>query len=183
MISDSLIDQFRAYQKQHVLDLSRSVTLGFGNTIEEDCPNCTYDQVGGTSGATFTDFTGSVTLFSGTPYERIFEARSFRQKCPVCGGKGFFSIPNEIIIQAHVHWDTRSSDTYPNSPAGWSGQNQVKIKTDSTHYDDFLRAKYFIVDGVRVEPSSTPVVRAMKTNDGIVEIWCKTVEIGKETRR
>ena len=140
-------------------------------------------SVGGSSGASFTNFTGSITVFSGTAYEQSFEARSFRQRCPVCKGQGYLSIPNEKTIQSHVHWEVEARGSLPVSVVGLSGQNTVKIKTDSTHYNDYLRAKYFIVDGVRVEPTSTPVIRAMGKADGIVEMWCKTVDTGKETKK
>ena len=183
MIDRSFIDEFRRAQKEHVLDLSRDIVIGFGSTIEEDCPNCTYDSVGGVSGASFTNFTGSITVFSGTAYEQTFEARSFRQRCPVCKGQGYFSVPNEKTIKSHVHWYTAAIDSYVNTTAGLSGQNTVRLKTDSAHYEDFLSAKYFIIDGVRVEPVATPVIRSMGTDDGIVEILCRTVDTGKETSR
>ena len=95
MIDQSFIDEFRQDQKQHVLDLSRDVVIGFGTTTEADCPNCTYDSIDGSSGASFTNFAGTVTVFSGTAYERTFEAKSFQQRCPVCKGQGYFSVPNE----------------------------------------------------------------------------------------
>ena len=183
MIDKSFIDEFRVAQKEHVRDLSRDIVVGFGTTVEEDCPNCTYDSVAGISGASFTNFTGSITVFSGTAYEQTFEAKSFRQRCPVCQGQGYLSIPNEKTILSHVHWVVEARGSLPVSVVGLSGQNTVKLKTDSSHYDDYLRAKYFVVDGVRVEPSSTPVIRAMGTANGIVEIWCKTVDTGKETNR
>jgi hypothetical protein len=184
MIDQSFLDEFRVAQKEHVLDLSQDVIIGYGNSIEEDCPNCTYDGMVGASGASYTEFIGTVTVLSGTPYERTFEAKSFKRRCPICGGKGFFSAPNEKTIKAHVHWDSgRSWETYPNSPAGSSGQNTVKFKADSIYYPDFLTAVYFKVDGVRVEPSSTPIVRAMGSSDGIVEIHCSTVDIKKDILR
>lgn len=184
MIDQSFIDEFRDCQQAHVRDLSRLVTIGFGSNVEEDCPNCTYDYIDGSSGATFTNFSGTVTLFSGTAYERTFESKSFKRHCPVCGGVGYFSIPNEKTIQMHVHWatDQRGYDaTYPVTPIGFSGQNSVKLKTNSSYYSDFSSARYFIVDGIRVEPASTPVIRSIKTDSGIVEIWCRTTDEGKET--
>lgn len=186
MIDQSFIDEFREAQKEHVRDLSRDVVIGFGNTTEEDCPNCTYDGVSGSSGSSYTSFSGTVTLFAGTTHEVTFEAKPFQNRCPRCGGKGYFSIPNEKTLKLHVHWatDQRGYDvTYPNTPAGWSGQNSVKLKADSQHYSDLSRAKYFIVDGVTVEPASTPVIRSMQSDDGIVEIWCRTTSEGKETNK
>jgi hypothetical protein len=180
MIDQSFLDEFRVAQKQHVLDLSKDTVIGYGTSREEDCPNCTYDGVAAASGASFTEFSGTVTVLSGTPYARTFEAKSFRQRCPICGGKGYFSAPNEKTIKAHVRWsDTEKQDSYPNSPAGWSGQHTVKIKADSVYYSDFTNAKYFKVDGTRVEPMSAPVVRSMGSKDGIVEMWCRTVETTK----
>lgn len=182
MIDQDFITEFRVAQKEHVLDLSRTITIGLGNTVEEDCPNCSYDGVSGSSGASFTNFTGTITLFSGTTYEKTFEAKSFKQRCPICGGKGYFSIPNEKPVKAHVHWIIEKT-TLPSSPAGKSGQTTVKIKADSLHYSDFLNAKYFIIDGVTVEPSSVPVIRSMQVADGIVEMFCQTISIGKETNK
>jgi hypothetical protein len=174
MIDQSFIDEFRADQKELVKDLSRDITLGYGSATEANCPNCTYDFVSGGSGASFTNFSGTITLFSGTAYERTYEAKSFKQKCPVCGGVGYLSVPNETIIKAHVFWEIERKGTRVNSPAGWSGQTSVKIKTDSKYHSDFLQAKYFIVDGIRVVPSSTPLIRSMGTADGIIELWCET---------
>jgi hypothetical protein len=180
MIDQSFLDEFQVAQRQHVLDLSKDVLIGSGNSIEEDCPNCTYDGVSGSSGAIFTAFSGTITVLSGTPYARTFEAKSFRQRCPLCGGKGYFSAPQEKYIKAHVHWpDMEKQDSYPYSPAGWSGQHAVKIKANSAYYADFLAAKYFRVDGTLVEPMSSPIVRSMGKADGIVEIWCSTVETTK----
>ena len=49
---------------------------------------------------------------------------------------------------------------------------------------DLLNAKYFMVDGVRVEPSSVPIIRVMgNKTTGIVEIVCRTAETGRETFR
>lgn len=184
MIDRSFIDEFRRDQQQHVLDLSREVVIGFGTTTEEDCPNCTYDSVGGSSGASFTNFTGTVTVFSGTAYEQTFEAKSFRQRCPVCKGQGYLSVPNEETILSHVYWATDQRGynvTLPNSPVGFSGQNSVKLKATSFYYNDYRKAAYFIVDGVRVEPASSPTIRSMGTDSGIVEIWCRTVDTGNKT--
>lgn len=183
MIDQSFIDDFRADQKQLVLDLSRDIVLGYGNSVEEDCPNCTYDSVSDSSGSSFTNFAGTVTVFSGTAYEKTYEAKSFRQRCPICGGKGFLSIPNEVTMKAHVHWEINKEGTYVRTTAGWSGQSAVKIKTDSKYYSNFLQARYFIIDGVRVEPSTPPVIRSMQTADGIVEMWCKTIDTGKEVKK
>jgi hypothetical protein len=183
MIDQAFIDEFRKDQKQHVLDLSRNTIIGYGSSIEEECPNCTYDGVAGASGASFTSFSGTVTVLEGTPYAKTFEAKSFRRHCPVCGGKGFFSAPNEKTIKAHINWADKDRNSYPNSPVGISGQNTVKIKADSIYYDDFLVATYFKVDGVTVEPITTPVIRGMAAADGIVEIWCGTTDTGKAVKK
>jgi hypothetical protein len=178
LISTSFLDKFRVDQKEHVRDLSRSVTLGYGSTTTADCPNCTFDYVSGSSGATFTNFSGTVTLFSGTGYERTFEAKSFKQRCPICGGVGKFSIPYEEVLLMHVYWNyDEKGDTYPTTIIGKSKQLSVKLKTDSIYFNKIATAKYFLVDGVRVEPYATPVVRSMQSTDGIVEIWCRTTEV------
>lgn len=177
MISQTFLDKFKSDQKEHIRDLSRTVTVGYGNTTTADCPNCTFDYVSGSSGASFTSFSGTVTLFSGTAYERTFEAKSFKQRCPICGGVGKFSIPNEEELLMHVYWDYREKGgTYPVSIVGESKQLSVKLKTDSVYFNKVSTAKYFLVDGVRVEPYSTPVIRSMQSTDGIVEIWCRTIE-------
>lgn len=186
MIDSSFLDEFRQAQKEHVLDLSRDVVIGFRSTLEEDCPNCTYDSVGDSSGASFTNFIGLVTVFSGTIYEQTFEAKPFRQKCPICKGVGYFSIPNERIIKSHVYWATDQrgySVTLPITSIGFSGQNSVKLKADSVYYSDYCKAKYFLVDGIRVEPASSPTIRSIGNDNGVVEIWCRTVDEGKETNK
>jgi hypothetical protein len=175
LINPAFLDEFRRDQKEHVRDLSRLVVVGYGNTTTADCPNCTFDYVSNSSGATYTAFTGTVTLFSGTGYERTFEAKSFKQVCPVCGGKGFFAIPNEESILMHVYWyDGEKFGTFPSAPLGRSRQRQVKLKTDSVYYDKLMTAKYFKVDGIEVEPSSDTIIRSVGTTDGIAEVWCTT---------
>jgi hypothetical protein len=182
LIPEAFIAEYTEAQKQLIADLSREIVVGFGSSDEVDCPNCRYDGVSGSSGAQYTAFTGSVVLFAGTPNERTFEAIPFRKVCPVCGGKGFFSVPREESIMAHVKWNAKQPDgTYPDSTVGSEGQDNVRLKTNSLHYEDLLAAKYFVIDGTRVLPYSVPVIRGMQGTDGIVEIWCRTTDSGKET--
>jgi hypothetical protein len=182
LIPPGFIQDFVRDQKQLVKDLSRYILVGFGNALEEQCPNCTYDSVSGGSGASYKAFMGTVTVFSGTSHERTFTTRSFKRVCPICHGEGVIKVPAEKEILCHVYWPTDSS-SYPPSPAGMSGQNKVRLKTDSYYYSDFLSASYFIVDGVKVSPSTTPVIRAMGGTNGIVEIWCETMETSKDVLR
>lgn len=183
LVPVSFLDEYTKLQKQLVLDLSRDVVIGYASNTEEKCPNCYYDHVTGSSSSSFTDFAGTITLFSGTAYERSVVATPFRQRCPICSGQGLLKIPNEQTIPIHVIWETTRTDTYPRSEVGFSGQNVVTLKTNSKYYSDFLEAKYFVVDGVTVAPRSTPVIRGMGSSDGIVEIVCETVTTGKETNR
>jgi hypothetical protein len=183
MIPVEFLEDYRRDQKELVFDLSRDIVVG-SDPVTADCPNCYYDGVAGSSSATPTNFVGSVTVFEGTSEERTYTALSFNNICPICRGKGKLVSANESIIPAHVLWySDKFAKSYPDSPAGYSGQNLIKIKTDSKYYEDFLHAVYFIIDGVRVLPSSTPVIRGMGSDDGIVEMFCKTTEVGKETNR
>ena len=182
MIDDDFLAECRTAQKDHIADLSRPITVGFEDTQEVNCPNCTYDGATGSSGAIYTAFSGTLTLFSGTAYVRTVTATPFNQRCPICKGVGFLYIPNELTIVCHVYW-LSAATTYPDSPVGWLGQNTVKLKTNTQHYGYFVRAKYFVVDGVRVTPYTTPITRSVKLTEGVVEIMCRTTEPGRETRQ
>jgi hypothetical protein len=185
LVPKSLLKEFTKDQKQLVKDLSRSIIIGMGSLLEEDCPNCFYDIITKSSTGEYSGFTGSKTLFAGTAYERIVNAIPFTKSiCPVCKNVGKFSVPNEKSILANYHWETPDGDSLPITPVGQEGQHALIIKTDSKYYADFVNAKYFVVDGVRVEPSSIPIVRVMANKTtGIVEIICRTVETGRETVR
>jgi hypothetical protein len=180
VITPEFINQFKEDQQSHVMALSRSITIGFSHDITEDCPNCTYDNVTDASGSEHTPFSGVITIFSGTAYQRNLTSIAFRLRCPVCGGVGYFSVPNEIAIRAHVVWDTKGKfATYLRTPAGQGTQNIVKIKTHSRHYQDFVNAEYFVVDDKKVKPISVPAIRGMKNPEGVVEVYCATTEVGK----
>lgn len=184
LVPKQLLKEFTKDQKQLVRDLSRPIVLGTGSLLEEDCPNCFHDFVSGSSTSTFSNFTGTKTLFAGTIHERIVTATTFKQVCPICRGAGKLSIPTEKTILANYHWEVPDGDSMPITPVGQEGQHALIIKSDSNYYSDFVNAKYFIVDGVRVEPSSAPIIRVMsKKTTGIVEIICRTVEQGRETAR
>ncbi len=184
LVPKQLLKEFTKDQKQLVRDLSRSIIIGTGSLLEEDCPNCFHDFVSGSSTGTFSNFVGTKTLFAGTAYERVVTATVFKQVCPICRGQGKLSIPTEKTILANYHWEIPDGDSMPITPVGQEGQHALIIKADSKYYSDFVNAKYFIVDGVRVEPSSVPIIRVMGVKtDGIVEIVCRTVEQGKETVR
>lgn len=185
LVPKSLLKEFTKDQKQLVKDLSRPIVIGMGSLLEEDCPNCFYDIVTKSSTGEYSNFTGSKILFAGTAYERTVVGTPFtRSICPVCRNDGKFSVPNEKSILANYHWETPDGDSLPITPVGQEGQHALIIKTDSRYYPDFVNAIYFLVDGVRVEPSSVPIVRVMgNKTTGIVEIICRTSEIGRETVR
>jgi len=184
LVPKQLLKDFTKDQKQLVKDLSRPIVIGMGSLLEEDCPNCFHDFVSGSSTGTFSDFVGTKTLFAGTVYERTVSATPFKQVCPICRGVGKLTVPTEKSILANYHWEVPDGDSMPITPVGEEGQHAIIIKTDSRYYPDFVNAKYFVVDGVRVEPSSVPIIRVMANKTtGIVEIVCRTVERGKETAR
>jgi hypothetical protein len=183
LVPPKFVDDFIKDQKQLIKDLSRSVTLGFPESVTVNCPNCYYDGASDSSTSIWTGLSGDITVFSGTSSEYTVVAKPFRQKCPVCGGTGALSIQRQTTIQAHVKWTNNkiaTDSTYPVTPAGYEGQETVRIRADSRHYDDFVKATYFIVDGVTVKPASPPYIRSMKKADGIVQIVCKTSESGNK---
>jgi len=186
LIPTDFLKNAKDNQRQHVKDMSRDIVIVTGEDLTEDCPNCYYDTVAGTSAASYTGMTGTITIFSGTAYEQTFEAKNFRQICPVCGGEGVFIVPLTITVQAHVRWGTtgnRQSEVLIPSPPGIEGQHKVKLKSHSDYYEDYLNAKYFIVDGINVEADTAPIIRGIGQKDGIVEIWCKTMESGDKRIR
>jgi hypothetical protein len=185
IVPKQLLKEFTKAQKQLVKDLSRPIVIGAGSLLEEACPNCFYDLTNEASTGTHnTRFTGTQVLFAGTIYERTVSAKAFNQKCPVCKGAGKFIIPTEKSILANYHWEIADGESLPITPVGEEGQHALIIKADSKYYPDFVNAKYFMVDGVKVVPSSVPIIRVMGTKtDGIVEIVCRTYEQGRETAR
>jgi hypothetical protein len=183
LVPPQFIKDFRKAQKQLVLDLSRPILIGLGNSLEEGCPNCFYDGYSGASGATFnTSFIAPTTLFAGTTSERIVNPTPFNRICPVCRGEGKLIVPNEESIMAHITWEVSITDTYPSAPPGDVGQHYVMIKADSKYYDDFVNADYFVVDGVRLETVEIPYIRSIKEADGIVEVLCGTVNATKSLK-
>jgi hypothetical protein len=184
LVPTQLLKDFTKDQKQLVKDLSRPIVIGMGSLLEEDCPNCFHDFVSGSSTATFSNFSGTKILFEGTAYSRSVTATPFKQVCPICRGEGKLSVPTEKSIVANYHWEIADGESLPITPVGQEGQHALIIKTDSRYYPDFVNAKYFLVDGVKVVPNSVPIIRVMGTKtDGIVEIVCRTYEQGKETAR
>lgn len=184
LIPTDFLKNAKDNQRQHVRDMSRDIIIITGNEFTEDCPNCYYDSVAGTSSASYTGMSGTITIFSGTAYEQTFEAKNFRRICPVCNGVGYFTIPEQKIILAHIYWTTNQRfETYPESPAGSEGQNTVKLKANSDYYSDFVDAAYFIVDGIEVKAASTPIIRSIGQKDGIVEIWCRTMNSAEKDIR
>jgi len=184
LVPTEFLDAFTEDQRQLINDLSRSIKIGLSPT-KEDCPNCYYDGMAGSSAAIHTSFVGSITVFAGTADERTYTAVPFNNICPICRGKGYLVSSNEKTLSAHVWWysNDKVGQSYPDSPVGYSGQNVVKIKSHSDNYSDFKNALYFVIDGVTVLPSSTPVLRGMGTSEGIVEIFCKTSDSSKDVKK
>jgi len=185
LIPKTFLDDAKKYQRQHVEDMSRDITIVTGEQLTEECPNCYYDTVAGTSSASYTGLAGTITLFSGTAYEQVFEAKNFRQICPVCKGVGSFSIPLTVTIKAHISWEDSASQqsTLVTSSPGIEGQSRVKIKSHSADYNYYLNAEYFIIDGIELLPDTVPIVRGIGQKDGIVELWCKTRQSGDKRIR
>ena len=185
LIPKTFLEEAKKNQRQHVEDMSRDITIVTGDQLIEECPNCYYDTVAGTSAASYTGLTGTITLFSGTAYEQVYEAKNFRQICPICKGVGSFSVPLTITVKAHINWyDSASQQSVLiSSPPGTEGQSRVKIKSHSDNYDSYLRAEYFIIDGIEVLPDTVPIVRGIGQKDGIVELWCKTRQSGDKRIR
>lgn len=186
LIPTTLLNDAKKNQRQHVKDMSRDIVIITGEQLTEECPNCHYDTVAGTSAASYTGLTGVITVFSGTSHQRTFQASNFRQRCPVCKGAGSFSVPLNVTVKAHVNWyDSayQQSRALIPAPPGIEGQNMVKLKSHSDHYETYLKADLFVVDGVEVLPDTTPIVRGIGQKDGIVEIWCKTKVSGDKRVR
>jgi hypothetical protein len=177
LVPSKFIQQFRKDQKQLVLDLSRSIVVGFDSTMVEQCPNCLYDLASASSGAIFSNFTGPAILFQGTPQQMTIYPRPFKQKCPVCRGAGKLTVPFEKTIPAHVTWESTDQETIVAMPVGSYEHHWVVLKSDSKYYQDFADADYFVVDGVKVVPIAVAFIRAIKVADGIVELTCSTSEV------
>ena len=177
MIPQGFLNKFRKAQKQLVLDLSRPVVVGFNSSLVESCPNCFYDSASGSSGAVFTNFSSPVTLFAGTASERVITPKPFKKVCPVCRGEGKLTVAFEKTIKASVLWESSDPTTNIGTSVGEYLHHWVILKSDSKYYPDYIAADYFIVDGVKVDPNSTPYVRSLEVSDGIVEIMCTTVDI------
>jgi len=179
LVPASFKEEFKKFQKQLVLNLSKDIIIGFDSVLVETCPNCFYDHMSESSDAQYNaSFVGTKTLFVGTAYEKIVTSTSFRHLCPVCRGKGILSIPNEKTIKAHVIWELKQES--PDSPVGTLEQDLVSLKADSKYFDDFCSAKYFIVDGRTLVGRDYPVPRGMGSIDGIVEIVCATADSSEE---
>jgi hypothetical protein len=179
MVPSSFKNDYMKYQRQLVYDLSREIILGLDSELTEECPNCFFDQSTQVSSAVRnTDFTGTKTIFEGTPYAVTVTATDFRHTCPICRGKGIFSVPNEKTIMAHVVWELRQDE--PASPAGDAAQDKISIKAHSKYYNDFLQAKYFLVDGRKLLVKDYPISRGMGSSTGIVEVLCVTSDSSKE---
>lgn len=179
MVPTSFKKDFLKYQRQLVKDLSREIIIGLDSELSEECPNCFFDYTTGkSSGVKNPDFVGTKTLFQGTIHEITVTAADIRHTCPVCRGEGKFVVPNEKHILAHVTWQLKQDE--PATPAGDAAQDKIAIKADSKYYNDFLQAKYYIVDGRKLLPKDYPIIRGMGMAKGIVETLCVTSDSAKE---
>jgi hypothetical protein len=177
MIPKSFLNKFRKAQKRLVLDLSRAVIVGYNSAMVESCPNCFYDSASGSSGAVFTNFITPKVVFAGTPNERTISPKPFKKICPICRGDGNLTVNSEKTIMASVLWESSDPTTNIGTSVGEYLHHWVILKADSKYYGDFIAADYFVVDGVKVDPNSTPYIRSLEVADGIVEIMCTTVDV------
>ena len=177
LVPKQLLKDFRKDQKQLVLDLSRSIIVGFDSAMVESCPNCLYDLASASSGAIFSNFVGPAILFQGTPQQMIIYPKSFKQVCPICRGEGKITVPFEKTLPAHVTWESSDPTTIVATSVGNYEHHWVVLKSDSKYYQDYASSDYFIVDGIKVVPIAVPYIRAIKVANGVVEITCTTSEI------
>lgn len=180
MVPIWFIKDYQKIQKQVISDLSRLVIIGLESELVIDCPNCAGDSVTDLSAGIYTAFSGSITVFSGTLYERVITTKPFKNRCSICKGIGKLTAPNEINIPCHVQWGPTSAGSILPSVPGLVGQHAVRIKTDSKYYQLFLKAKYFIVDGIKVLPTVPSRNRGFGTLNGIVEVVATTEEASRE---
>lgn len=183
LIDDPFINEYKAAQRNIIVDLSVDIIVGLA-PLEAECPNCRYTRMDNASIASHRSFVGPITVFSGTSCERTINNTPFRRTCPICKGLGKLQCANEVTIPAMINWDISrfdaSSDHIPDTPAGLSFQKIIRIKTDINYWDFIYKAKYFLVDGIRFESIQAPYKRGMGGQYGAVVAFLGTTEASYE---
>jgi hypothetical protein len=179
MVPSGLSKEIRNKYAQIKNESSKVVFL-YLEPNKTDCPNC-YMTI--SSGASTNVFNASFVAPT-TIYGNVITPISFtRGRCPVCSGKGVIEQENRVGIRSLVRWNPADGDgRLIVTVAGAEGTNVVQLKTSECYYENLRDCKYALVDNIKCELLSPPVMRSLSTQDVIVIAYLSSVNVGSSVR-
>lgn len=145
-----------------------------------DCPNCYMTVSSGASTNTFnSSFTTPVVIYGNTITPTLFT----RGRCPVCVGKGVLEQENRVGVKCLVRWNPSDGDgRMLISSAGVEGINIAQIKASECYFESLRDCKYVMIDSIKCELLSPPVIRHLGYQDVMVIAYFSSVKVGSSTR-
>lgn len=168
-IGDKTKNRFKHSVRDLIQRLSRKV-LVYKQPIKNECKNCYYDKMTGTSTGKCT----SNTIIEADTKQEEWEQTSglsFLQykwfkygRCPVCLGRGYLETKRRTHVDCLVTWnpDQRSfGNTLTFTAAGTEGSTLVQLKTHPKNFDLFKNCYSIVIDGIECRIAAPLLLRGL----------------------
>ena len=160
-IGDDLIAIYQSRIDGLIDQLGKHVLINF-DPIQEICPNCLFDTMGGRS-------IGIYKVGGPTPFSR-------GQKCPYCKGHGFLITERQKCIKALIKWNPKDAATYGVSVR--KHRDIVRFKTFASELDDLIRARFAISNSaisdmikLKVKLIKSPILVGLRESRYCISFW------------
>lgn len=168
-IGNKTKNRFKRSIRDLIKRLSRKV-LVYKQPIKNECPNCYYDKMTGTSTGKCTSTTVAEANAKQTEWEQTSGFDSLQYKwfkhgrCPVCLGRGYLETKRRTYVDGLITWnpDQRGfGNTFSFTSAGNEGSTLVQLKTHPKNFDLFKNCAYIVVDNVECKIAGPPLLRGL----------------------